>query len=134
MSEFNRIDHLVIATEDLADAAQRWQHNLGLKPEAPVRPQGDGFQAARLPVGDAFLELVQPVAETGRFAQQFRERGEGLFSLSVQVDDLEAAVAYLRSKGAQVSDSEPGIWPGTRVARISRASTHGVPIQLIQRR
>ncbi len=132
---FKRIDHVVIATEVLADSARRWERNLGLKAEAPVQqPQGAGFQVARLPVGDAFLELVQPMAETGRFAQQFRERGEGLFSISLEVDDLEAAVAYLREKGAQVSDPEPGIWPRTRVARVNRVSTHGVSIQLIQRR
>lgn len=133
--KIKKLDHVVIATEDLADSAQRFEANLGLKAEAPVsRPLGSGFQVARLPVGDAFLELVQPVADEGRFAEQFRERGEGMFSISIEVDDLEAAVAYLRDKGARVSDSEPGIWPGTRVARISRSSTHGVSIQLIQRR
>jgi catechol 2,3-dioxygenase-like lactoylglutathione lyase family enzyme len=132
---FKRIDHVVIATEDLADAAQRWVHNLGLEAEAPVRhPQGAGFQVSRLPVSDAFLELVQPVTDTGRFAQQFRERGEGLFSVSLEVDNLGAATAHLREKGAQVSEPEPGIWPGTRVARISRSSAHGVSIQLIERR
>ncbi len=135
MPSFQRIDHVVIATEDLADSARRLEANLGLVAEAPVsRPLGSGFEVARLPVGDAFLELVQPVADEGRFAEQFRERGEGMFSISVEVDDLEGAVSYLRDKGARVSDSEPGIWPGTRVARISHSSTHGVSIQLIQRR
>ncbi len=85
-------------------------------------------------MGDAFIELVQPVEEKGRFAEQFRERGEGLFSISIEVDDLDGAVGYLRGKGARVSDPEPGIWPGSRVARVSQASTHGVSLQLIQRR
>ena len=135
MTTFKRIDHVVIATADLEDAARLWERNLGLRPDASLeRPLGSGFKVARLPVGDAFLELVQPVAESGRFAQQFRERGEGMFSVSIEVDDLEGAVAYLRDKGARVSDPEPGIWPGSHVARVSQASTHGVSIQLIQRR
>ncbi len=135
MATFKRIDHVVIATEDLADAAAKWERNLGLRVEERVsRPLGSGFDVARLPVGDAFIELVQPVEEKGRFAEQFRERGEGLFSISIEVDDLDGAVGYLRGKGARVSDPEPGIWPGSRVARVSQASTHGVSLQLIQRR
>ncbi len=135
MTTFRRIDHVVIATEDLQDAARLWERNLGLKPDASLdRPLGAGFKVARLPIGDAFLELVQPVAKEGRFYEQFGERGEGLFSISIGVDDLDGAVAYLRGKGAKVSDPESGIWPGSRVARVSHTSTHGVSIQLIERK
>ena len=135
MPTFKRINHVVIATGDMADAAARWERNLGLRVEERVsRPLGAGFDVARLPVGDAFLELVQPVQEEGRFAEQLKERGEGLFSISVEVDDLDEAVAHLRGKGARVSDPEQGIWPGSRVARVSQSSTHGVSLQLIERR
>jgi len=135
MPAFKRIDHVVIATEDLTDAAAKWERNLGLRVEERVsRPLGSGFDVARLPVGDAFIELVQPVEEEGRFAEQLKERGEGLFSISIEVDDLDGAVAYLRGKGARVSDPKQGIWPGSRVARVSQASTHGVSLQLIERR
>src|SRR3989337_2291255 len=127
MPSFKRIDHVVIATEDLEDAAAKWERTLGLKAtERLSRPLGSGFEVARLPVGDAFIELVQPVEETGRFAEQFRERGEGFFSLSIGGDGLAAAVGYRGEKGARVSEPEPGIWPGSRVARISQSSTHGV--------
>ena len=135
MPNFNRIDHVVIATEDLADAAAKWERNLGLRLEERVsRPLGSGFDVARLPVGDAFIMLIQPVEEEGRFAEQLKERGEGLFSVSVEVDDLDEAVAYLRGKGADVSDAQQGIWPGSRVARVSQSSAHGASIQLIERR
>ncbi len=134
MPSFKRIDHVVIATADLEDAIRLWERNLGLAPDATLdQPLGAGFQVARLPVGDAFLELIQPAAEGGRFAEQFQERGEGLFSVSIEVDELELSVAYLREKGATVSDPEPGIWPDSRVARVSQDSSHGVSIQLIER-
>ena len=135
MATFKRIDHAVIATEDLADAAAKWERNLGLRVEGGIsRPPGSGFEVARLPVGDAFLELVQPVEDKGRFAEQFRERGEGFFSISIEVDDLDGAVAHLRGKGARVTDPEAGIWPDSRVARVSQSSAHGVSLQLIERR
>jgi methylmalonyl-CoA epimerase len=135
MPEFKRIDHVVIATEDLEDAERLWERNVGLKADTELeKPLGAGFKVARLPIGDAFLELVQPVAKEGRFYEQFQQRGEGMFSISIEVDDLDEAVAYLRDKGIKVSDPEPSIWPNARLSRINHEYTHGVSIQLIERR
>lgn len=129
-----KLDHVVIATADLDDALAQWERNVGLKTDASLnQPLGAGFKVSRLPIGESFLELVQPVAEKGRFYEQFQERGEGLFSISVEVEDLEAAVEHLRGRGVRISDAEPSIWPGARVARINRGHTHGVSIQLIER-
>ena len=129
-----KLDHVIIATEDLDEATRLWERNLGLKPDTSLNhPLGAGFKVARLPIGDAFLELVQPVDKEGRFYEQFRQRGEGLFSISVEVEDLDGAVSYLRGNNVKVSDPEASIWPGARLARINHEYTHGVSIQLIER-
>jgi len=130
-----KLDHVVIATEDLDNALSLWERNVGLKPDASLdRPLGAGFKVARLPIGDSFLELVQPVATEGRFYERVKERGEGLFSISVEVEDLDEAVGFLNGKGVKVSEPEPSIWPGARLARINHEHTHGVSIQLIERK
>lgn len=119
----------------MTDAAAKWERNLGLRVEEQMsRPLGAAFDLALLPVGDAFLELLQSVEEEGRIAELVGERGEGLFSMSIEVDDLDEAVSYLRGRGSQVSDPEQGIWPGSRVARVTPATTHGVLMQFIERR
>jgi hypothetical protein len=56
-----------------------------------------------------------------------------MFSISVEVDDVAAAVRDLRAKGVTVSEPEAGPWPGTRIARINKGSANGVSIQLLQR-
>jgi catechol 2,3-dioxygenase-like lactoylglutathione lyase family enzyme len=133
--KIKKLDHVVIATADLDDALAQWERNVGLTPDASLdQPLGSGFRVSRLPIGESFLELVQPVEEKGRFYEQFQERGEGLFSVSIEVEDLDAAVAHLRGKGAKVSDPEPSIWPGARLARVNHNYTHGVSIQLIERK
>ena len=130
-----KLDHVIIATEDLQNAIELWDRNLGLKPDTSLdHPLGAGFKAARLPIGDAFLELVQPEQPEGRFYEQVKERGEGLFSISVEVEDLDEAVAYLRGKDIKVSEPEASIWPGARLVRINHEYTHGVSIQLIERK
>jgi methylmalonyl-CoA/ethylmalonyl-CoA epimerase len=132
--KIKKLDHVIIATADIDDALRLWERNVGLTEDKEMdHPLGAGFKVARLPIGDSFLELVQPVEKEGRFYEQFQERGEGLFSISLEVEDLDEAVAHLRGKGAKVSEPEPSIWPGARLARINAGSTHGVSIQLIER-
>lgn len=130
-----KLDHVIIATENLDEATRLWERNVGLKPDASLNhPLGAGFKVARLPIGDAFLELVQPVEKEGRFYEQFQQRGEGLFSISVEVEDLNEAVSFLRGNDVKVSDPEDSIWPAARLARINHEHTHGVSIQLIERK
>jgi catechol 2,3-dioxygenase-like lactoylglutathione lyase family enzyme len=130
-----KLDHVIIATEDLEDAKALWEKNIGLKEDTSLdHPLGAGFKVARLPIGQAFLELVQPVGQEGRFYEQFQQRGEGMFSISVEVEDLDEAVGLLEGKGVKVSEPEPSIWPGARLARINHEYTHGVSIQLIERK
>lgn len=127
------LDHLVVSTSDIQATAQKWADTLGLRAEPAYEPEGARFLLGKLPAGNSFVELVQPLTEDHRIATTIAERGQGMFSISIEVDDLEAAVVDLRAKGATVSDIEPGVFPNTRVARINKAGTNGVSMQLIQR-
>ena len=133
MTRLKRLAPVAVAVKELEEAARAWEHNLGLKAERVVQPEGSNLKLAMLPAGNAFVELAQALAPEHRLAAFVEERGEGMFSLSIEVDDLEATVAELRGRDVQVSDPEPGVLEGTRVARISPQSAHGVPIQLIER-
>ena len=128
------LDHLVLAVRDLDAAARTWEANLGLKAEAAFQPEGANFRLAALPVGGqgTFLELITPLRAEHRVGRFLDEQGEGMFSVSCRVDDVEEAVSYLREKGATVSEPEPGVFEGTRVARVNRGSAHGVALQLIE--
>lgn len=138
-----RLDHLILAVADIDTASRAWADALGLEVESTVQPSGTHMELAFLPAGPrdpqphspnpAFIELVRPTSESHRVARHLAERGEGMFSVSLQVADLDAAVADLRARKIDVSDPEAGVLPDTRVARIPRATAHGVAIQLIER-
>ena len=133
-----RLDHLILAVQRLQEAAAGWTRVLGLQAQTAHHPEGSHLQLARLPFADdaqggAYLELAQATTEQHRLARFIADRGEGMFSISLEVDDLDTAVAGLRAKQVPVSDPEPGAWPGTRLARTPRASAHGVAVQLIER-
>ncbi len=128
------LDHVVFATADLEATAAKWAATLGL----PVTETGTidargarpGFRMAKLPAGNAFVELVQPLQPP---TSTIQPPAQGMFSMSIEVDDLDAAVRDLRAKGVLVSDPAPGAWPGTRTAQVNKQAANGVPLQLLQR-
>ncbi len=128
------LDHVVLTVTNADATSIRWADVLGLTPDAPLTPDGTHMRLMRIPAGDAFIELAQPLTETHRLARSIAERGQGMFSIAIEVDDLDAAVGDLRAKGVPVSAAEPGVWPATRIARINKSATSGVSIQLIERR
>lgn len=129
---FQRVHHLLVLTADLDDAVRRWERTLARRAAERLQPEGSGLRTARIPVGDSALYLVEPFSGTGRLAWEMRQWGEGLCSLGLEVRELGEAVDYLRQNGVQASDPEVGAWPGTQVAYVSPASTHGLPLHLVQ--
>ena len=127
------LDHIVISAADADATAAKWAQTLGLQPEPAVTPDATHMKLARLPAGNAFVELAQPLSEDHRIARSIADRGPGMFSISLEVDNLEAAAADLSAKGVPVSAPEPGVWANTRIARINKRATNGVSIQLIER-
>jgi methylmalonyl-CoA epimerase len=124
-----RIDHIGIVVRDLEEALQTYERHFGFRTDATRG--GDvpalGIKNAFMPVGESDLEFIQATTEEGPVANFAKERGEGTFMLSLEVDDIEAAVEHLRGQGARVGDPRNG------VAFVSMKSTHGVNLQLVQR-
>lgn len=125
-----RIDHVGIVVKDLDAAVATYARNFGFaaNPTKGGENATLGIRNAFVPVGDSDLEFIQPITEEGPVAQFAKERGEGTFLLSLEVDDIDAAVEHLRTQGARVGA------PNNGVAFVSMKSTHGVNLQLLQRK
>jgi methylmalonyl-CoA epimerase len=124
-----RIDHVGIVVKDLEQALATYNRHFGF--EVAEGKGGEvaalGIKNAFMPVGESDLEFIQPLSEEGPVAQFAKERGEGTFMLSLEVENIDAAVEHLRGLGARVGN------PTNGVAFVSMKSTHGVNLQLVQR-
>jgi len=126
-----KIDHLGIVVKDIPTAQGTFKHNFALA--ADTSRGGElpalGIRNSFLPIGESDIELIQPIVSEGPVAKFAAERGEGMFLLSVAVADVERAVAHLKENGVRASNPGSG-----GVSFLSMASTHGVNLQLVQRR
>jgi methylmalonyl-CoA/ethylmalonyl-CoA epimerase len=128
---FKRIDHVVIAVKDLNETAALYRDRYGLKATEPEDIPAMGIRRVNIDVGNAYIELAQPVDPQGPVAKFLEERGEGLYLIAMQVDDLPGTVKRLQDKGARLIGAEGASKPGARVF-IHPKSAHGALIMLSQ--
>jgi methylmalonyl-CoA epimerase len=126
-----RIDHVVIAVQDLEAAVVTYQDNFGLQKVRGGEVPGLGMRNVFLQIGDAQLELVTPLSDQGPVAEFLTKRGGGMYLLALEVDDLDAAIATLQAAGVRVNVVAGS--SGQRLAFVSPRATHGVLLQLLER-
>ncbi len=126
------LDHVTLTASNIDATGRVWESTLGLATSETIELQNGNMRLAKLPAGNAFVELAQPLSSQHSLVETIAQRGTGMYGMSITVDSIDNAVADLRAKGVTVSDPEYGAWPGTRVARISASDTNGVNIELVQ--
>ena len=127
-----RIDHVVIAVPDLEAAVETYQENFALEVVRGGEVPALGIRNAFLPIGDAEIELVTPLTTQGPVADFLEKRRSGLYLLALEVEDLDAALTTLQAQGIRVNVATGSA--GQRLAFVSPRATHGVLLQLIERR
>jgi methylmalonyl-CoA/ethylmalonyl-CoA epimerase len=128
-----KIDHLGIAVPSLAEAVRAWEA-LGFRVEATDDVPTERVRAAFLPVGESRLELLEPTDPSSVIAR-FLEKRSGLHHVCVLVDDLEEALAEMRSRGVPLLDAAPRIGAGgCRVAFVHPKGASGVLLELKERK
>ena len=127
------LDHIGIAVNDLEAALRFYRDALGLEVETPEDVPSQQVRAHFVPVGQSSLELLQAAAPESPIAKFIEKRGPGLHHITLRVDDIHAALAELKARGARLVDNEPR--PGAEgalVAFIHPSSAQGVLIELKQ--
>ncbi|MBY0332976.1 MAG: methylmalonyl-CoA epimerase [Acetobacteraceae bacterium] len=130
--KIKRIEHVAVAVRNL-DAARDALAKLGIGCDYEETLGEHAVRLAMLPIGESAIELLEPQGETGGTADWIRDRGEGLFHICLEVDDIEAALDELRGKGVKLRDEVPRFGHGGhRIAFLDPASTAGILVELVE--
>jgi methylmalonyl-CoA epimerase len=127
------LDHIGIAVQDLQSALAFYRDALGLEIEPPEEVASQRVRAHFVEVGESKLELLEATAPESPIAKYVAKKGPGLHHITLRVDDIAAALAQLKSRGAKLIDEQPR--PGAEgglVAFIHPSSAHGVLVELKQ--
>lgn len=84
---------------------------------------------------DAGIELVSPLPGAGESAQAFttflETQGEGLYSLVMNVDEVDGPEAIARRSGAEVGYRQHRELGGMVIDEVMLAPVHGMPITFL---
>ena len=126
-----RISHVGLAVKDLDKALKLYEDVLGLRPEA-VKDMGYS-KLAFIPVGDDEIELIQPSDADGMLSEFLEKRGEMVHHISFETDDIEAAMAHVKERGANMLHEEPVVGAhGVRIAFFTLNGYGDVAFELIE--
>ena len=93
------------------------------------------MRVAMLPIGESRIELLEPTSDDSPISKFLEKRGPGIHHIAVEVDDIAASLALLKSQGMRLIDEEPRLGAeGCLVAFVHPASTNGVLLELVQTR
>src|SRR6478752_1439780 len=101
------LDHIGIAVRDLPAALAFYRDALGLEVEASEEVASQRVRAHFLPTGESSLELLEATAPDSAIAKYIEKRGPGLHHITLRVDDIQAALAQLKQRGAKLVDEAP---------------------------
>ena len=133
-----KLDHVGIVVKDInktldlfstAFGLQAWRRGVVEIPEL-------GIKMALLPIGrDQSIEIIQPTDPETDFGRHLETKGEGLYHISLFVDDVDAEVSSLREKGVSVEGAEriPPSFPiPLKNAWVKPQSAAGAVIELVE--
>lgn len=127
------LDHVAIAVKDLEAAVKYYVEVLGFAPPELEEVAEQQVRTAIFGHGLGRIELICPTTSSSGVAKFLEKRGEGLHHVCVEVADLEATLAELRAKGAQLIDQTPKLGAGgAKIAFVHPKGAHGVLTELRQ--
>ena len=124
---FIGVDHVVIRVKDRGEAIKSYQA-LGLELSTTTENPAVGKVAIFRLADGFFLELVEPLSPESPIGRALESRGEGVHSIALAVDDLEASVDDLKARGAPIIRAD-----GLPLAFIHPKATPGAMLQIMER-
>ena len=127
------LDHVGIAVSDLQASLAFFKDVLGLHVESSEQVASQRVRATFVNTGTSTFELLEATSADSPLAKYLQKRGPGMHHVALRVEDIEAALAHLRSRGIRLIDEQPR--PGAEgalVAFIHPSAAHGVLVELKQ--
>jgi methylmalonyl-CoA/ethylmalonyl-CoA epimerase len=113
-----RLNHVAIATKDIAAATAVYRDTLGAKVSGQVPQPDHGVTTVFVELPNTKIELLEPLGANSPIAK-FLEKNPsgGIHRVCYEVDDINAAVKQMKERGATIT--------GTGEPRIG---AHGKPV------
>lgn len=129
-----KIDHIGIAVSSIEKALPFYVDTLKLELLGIEEVESEKVRVAFLKLGESKIELLEPTASDSAVATFIEKRGEGIHHVALGVDDIQARIDELKTKGIRMIHEAPKAGAGgALVAFMHPKSAHGVLYELCEK-
>lgn len=131
-----RVDHIAIIVRNIEQSLLFYRDMLHLHVERLEDFPSEEIRIAFLSMGDqgCQIELIEPLNDTSHLAKFLNKRGEGLHHICLEVQDVKASLAELKQNNVYTLDQEPRNAAEGDAIFIHPKETHGVLIELLEKK
>ena len=124
---FKGVHHVVVRVKDLKAGIETWRDKFGLTLDRITESETLGVKQAIFNLNNGgFIELVAPLDQNSVVGKAIESRGEGMHTISMEVEDLNKTVAELEKNGVVlIGKDEPQVY-------IHPKSANGMLVQLYE--
>jgi methylmalonyl-CoA/ethylmalonyl-CoA epimerase len=126
VTPLRRLDHVAVLVRDTEEALRFYSGRLGLAVASSEEISTPHVRLTYLDAGNAYIQLVQPLAGESPLTVWLDEHGEGLHHICFGVDDVGETVGELSDPGTEISF---GTGRGRVSSFVSAEGSHGVRIE-----
>ena len=124
------LDHFAIVVPNTDEALKIWRDKLGFPLLYSEVVHGGAVRLTHLDLGNAHLQLVEPLTADHPLQEWLRKNGPGLHHFCIKVEDVGDAHVHLPKQGLTVA---PKIHQGTQGKRalfLEKSATQGVQVEV----
>ena len=126
-----RIEHVAIAVSDVATMTAVLRDVLGLTLD--YIEDLSKARVALFSLGDSAIELVQGLGPEAQSTKWVTEKGQSLYHICLEVEDIDSALEELRGKGIKLINDAPIVGHGQcRIAFIDPSCTGNILFELAE--
>lgn len=127
-----QISHLGFAVHDLEKSREFYRTVFGLESSDPIVAGDGSLRVSMVTVGNAVIELLEPIGDQGVIAKFLKKKGEGFHHICYDVDDIYAEIENVKAKGLDVL-GEPKPGAEGMSAFLHPRGTQGVLVEFVQK-
>jgi methylmalonyl-CoA/ethylmalonyl-CoA epimerase len=128
---FNGLDHIAIVVPDTEEALKIWRDRFGFIVLYSELVNDQTVKLTHIDMGNAQLQLVEPVAKNHPLHDYLYKHGPGLHHICLSVDDIGSTLMQLENQ--QLKPGEPVPHQGTlgkRAIFLDKNTTGHVQVEL----
>lgn len=127
-----KINHVGIGVKDLDKAVSLFENAFGAKVIFRKVFEDQKLESAMVSMGENRFELSQTIDPDGVMGKFIENRGEGIHHVSLQVEDMEKAIAHFENQGLKVVGKGTVGSGGNKICFLHPKDIFGVLIEIIE--